>query len=62
MLKIQEPIEPLLEKLIQIAKQRNVQDLAIVFPTDYNMKAILDIKEFKDDEKNKVIIEGDNLA
>ena len=59
--KITKPIEPLLETMIQTAKERNVKELTIVFPNDYKMDAFLGLKEFIDTEKTKIIFEEDDF-
>ena len=59
--KITKPIEPLLETMIQTAKERNVKELTIVFPNDYKMDAFLGLKEFIDTGKTKIIFEEDDF-
>ena len=59
--KISKPIEPLLEKMIQAAKERNVKELTIVFPNEYQIDAILSLNEFSEIGKTKIIFVEDDF-
>jgi len=47
--------------MIQAAKERNVKELTIVFPNEYQIDAILSLNEFSEIGKTKIIFVEDDF-